>query len=251
MTLEFLRPDAALITDSFSPVARSPMERRAHSAGARFEIREGWNLAVAYSSSEIEAEACRESVAWADVSHLGKLELQASPGDLEAMVANASGGGSLELGRATRAAGAWWCPLTRTRALVICDPGRLAALREPLIEGAARTNEPASIVEVTTIYAALTLIGPLAREVFARFSAIDLRPQVSPVAALRPGSIGRQPGIVVHEARDRYLLLFGWAIAEYMWATVEDAGLHLGGRPVGVDALAPLEEPLQEMRSHA
>ena len=141
--------------------------------------------------------------------------------------------------------------MTRTRALVICDPGRLAALRERLLEGTATANEPASIVEVTTIYAALTLVGPLAREVFARFSAIDLRPQVSPVAALRPGSIGRQPGIVVHEARDRYLLLFGWAIAEYMWATVEDAALHLGGRPVGVDALAPLEEPLQEMRSHA
>jgi glycine cleavage system aminomethyltransferase T len=251
MTLEFLRPDAALRSDSFNPVARSPMESTARSAGARFEIRDGWNLAVGYSSSETEAQACRDSVAWSDVSHLGKLELQASPATLEAIVAHASGGASLELGHAARAAGAWWCPLTRARALVVCEPSRLAALRELLLEGAGSATQPVSIVEVTTIYAAMTLVGPLAREVFARFSAVDLRPRVTPVGALRPGSIARQPGVVVQEAQERYLFLFGWAIGEYMWATVEDAGRHLGGRPVGVDALAPLEGPLQEMPSHA
>ena len=53
MTLEFLRPDAALITDSFSPVARGPMERSAHSSGARFEIRDRWNLAVAYGRASL------------------------------------------------------------------------------------------------------------------------------------------------------------------------------------------------------
>jgi sarcosine oxidase gamma subunit len=86
----------------------------------------------------------------------------------------------------------------------------------------------------------MTLVGPLAREVFARFCALDLRPAVTPVRALRPGSIGRQPGILVCEAEDRYLFLFGWAIGEYMWSVVADAGGHLGGRPIGVDALSEL-----------
>jgi glycine cleavage system aminomethyltransferase T len=92
--------------------------------------------------------------------------------------------------------------------------------------------------DVTTNFAAMTLVGPRAREVFARFCALDLRPAVAPVRALRPGSIGRQPGVLICEAENRYLFLFGWATGEYMWSVVTDAGEHLGGRPIGVDALA-------------
>ena len=93
------------------------------------------------------------------------------------------------------------------------------------------------VLDVTSNFAALTLVGPLARETFARFCALDLRPQVTPVGALRPGSIGRQPGLVIREDEERYLFLFGWATGEYMWSVVADAGGHLGGRPCGVDAL--------------
>ena len=99
---------------------------------------------------------------------------------------------------------------------------------------AAQTSAPGlRQTDVTTTFAALTLVGPLAREVFARFSAIDLRPQITPPGALRPGSIARQPGIVICEAEDRYLMLFGWATGEYVWAVVSDAGYHLGGGPIG------------------
>jgi sarcosine oxidase gamma subunit len=97
----------------------------------------------------------------------------------------------------------------------------------------------------------MTLAGPVAREVFARFSALDLRPQITPVGALRPGSIGRQPATLICEAPDRFLFWFGWAIGEYMWSIVSDAGEHLGARPIGVDALAPISDPLQEARTHA
>jgi sarcosine oxidase gamma subunit len=99
------------------------------------------------------------------------------------------------------------------------------------------------MVDVTSNFAALTIVGPLAREVFARFSAIDLRPQITPVAALRPGSVARQPAIVICEAEDRYLYLFGWATGEYVWSAVADAGHHLGGRPIGADDLAALPGP--------
>jgi len=101
---------------------------------------------------------------------------------------------------------------------------------------------------VTSSFAALTLVGPLARETFARFCAIDLRPRVAPLRALRPGSVGRQPAIVIREGEQRFLFLFGWATSEYMWSVVADAGGHLGGRPLGVDQLAsfPIAEPGDE-----
>lgn len=197
--------------------SRSPMERQAEAAGARFELRDGWHVAVGYGGSE--EELLRESVGFADSTQLGKLEVCLPHG--------------LEPGLAEPRDGAWWCPVTAERALVICEPRELPALRERLGSRA---------VDVTCSYAALTIAGPLARELFARFCALDLRPEVTPVGGLRPGSIARQPGILIREAEHRYLFLFGWALGEYMWSTVADAAAHLGGRAAGVDALEPLEE---------
>jgi heterotetrameric sarcosine oxidase gamma subunit len=204
VNLDFLTPAA----NSDAIVARSPMEGMATAAGARFELRDGWNVAVEYP------RARTGEVAWADVSHLPKVELQ---GVSETIT-------SLEFGTAVRRDDAWWCRLTETRALVI---GARPAFDDGDLD----------MTDVTSNFAALTVSGPLARETFARFCALDLRPQVTPVGALRPGSIGRQPGILIREDESRYLFLFGWATAEYMWSTVADAAEHLGGGPVGVDAL--------------
>ena len=190
--LEFLKP-------SGDAIARSPMERQALAAGARFEVRDGWNVAVAF-----EGEAPDAPVWWADVSHLAKLEV--------------NGPHDLALGQATRTNGAWWCPVTRDRTLVIGD-------RE------------ADGLDLTSALAALTIGGPLAREVFARFCALDLRPQSLPLHGFRPGSVARTPGYVLREDEDRFLMLFGWALGEYMWTVVVDAAQSLGGAPVGVDAL--------------
>jgi heterotetrameric sarcosine oxidase gamma subunit len=206
VNLDFLTP--AVDTDGI--VARSPMEGMAKAAGARFEVRDGWNVAVDYP------RAAAGGVAWTDASHLPKMELQ---GVSETIT-------SLPFGTAERRDDAWWCRLTETRALVI---------------GARPAVEGLDTVDVTSNFAALILTGPLARETFARFCALDLRPHVTPVGALRPGSIGRQPGILIRQAEERYLFLFGWATAEYMWSTVADAAEHLGGGPAGADALVDTE----------
>ena len=209
MNLDFLKPTAD------EAVAHSPMERPARDAGARFEVRDGWNVAVEFGAGGSGSAGNGDTVSWADVSHLAKVELQGSSDTIR----------ELPFGTAMRRDDAWWCRLTQTRALVIG--------KRPELNGA----DDLDVLDVTCNFAALTLVGPLARETFARFCALDLRPKVTPVNALRPGSIGRQPGIVIREDEERYLFLFGWATGEYMWSVVADAGSHLGGGPVGVDAL--------------
>ena len=204
MSLDFLSPAP-------SALARSPMEREAIAAGARIEQRDGWNVAVAFEGEERNLA----TVAFADRSQIGKLELQAEHG--------------LELGKATRRDGAWWCPTSRERALVLSEPGRTADLRAQLGAGA---------VDLTSAMAALAIAGPLARELFARFTALDLRPQVTPVHGFRPGSVARTPGAVLREDDERWLMLFGAALGSYVWTVVADAAASLGGGPVGVDALA-------------
>lgn len=204
MSLEFLSPAPTAI-------ARSPMEREALAAGATLEQRDGWNVAVSFEGEQ----GRRDTAAFADRSQIGKLELLGEHG--------------LELGWAHRRDDAWWCPTSRERALVLCEADRTAELRDRLGAG---------VVDLTSALGALTIAGPLAPEVFARFTAIDLRPQATPVHGFRPGSVARTPGAILREAEDSWLMLFGAALGSYVWTVVADAAANLGGGPVGVDALA-------------
>jgi glycine cleavage system aminomethyltransferase T len=196
------------------------MERQALAAGASFEQRDGWNVAARFDGLETERERARSKVAFADLSHLGKLEVQGThlPG--------------LELGHATRVDGAWWLPYTPRRALLLCEPADLPELREDLT----------GVVDVTTAFAAIAIEGPLARELFARFTAIDLRDPITPVHGFRPGSVARTPGAVLRQAEQRWLMLFGAALGQYMWTVVADAAESLGGGPVAADVLTPAAE---------
>ena len=230
----------AFLSPSTAAPSRSPMERQAAAAGASFEEHDGWNVAVRFDGLEPERERARSTVGFADLSHLGKVELQARADALEAIA-----GVDLELGVATPAGGAasapasWWCPYTPTRALALCDPAALPALRNRLEEAAGDHEGLTSVINVTTAFAAIAIGGPLAREVFARFTAIDLRDQITPVRGFRPGSVGRTPGAILREGEQRWLMLFGAALGQYMWTVVADAAESLGGGPVALDALEP------------
>jgi glycine cleavage system aminomethyltransferase T len=229
MNLDFLSPSAGA-------VLRSPMERQARAAGATFEQRSGWNVAVRYDGLEAERERASSSAGFADLSHLGKVELQAPAGALEAIA-----GVSLELGTATREGGTWWLPYTPTRAIAVCEPEELAAVRTRVQDAAGGQDGLTSVIDVTTAFGAMAIGGPLAREVFARFTAVDLRDGVTPVRGFRPVSVARGPGAVLREAEGRWLMLFGAALGQYMWTVVADAAGSLGGGPVATDALEQVE----------
>src|SRR5688572_24068832 len=99
----------AFLSPGPGATARSPMEPGAAAAGATFEERDGWDVAIAFPDEDRSASV----VGFADLSHLGKIEVQ---GDVSAIT-----GHELELGRALRADGAWWCPYTKERAIVLCE----------------------------------------------------------------------------------------------------------------------------------
>lgn len=217
--LDFLSPDRAVA----GLAARSPMAREAAAAGARVEVRDGWEVAVDYGDRDAELRALAETVAFVDRSQLGTIELQGAESALDALPGTGAPGS--QDGR--------WLRVTPMRALVLCEPAATAALRERLERELA-----GHALDVTAAYAKLVVAGPLAREAIARFCALDLRPQVTPVGVFRPGSVARTPGAVLREADERYVLLFGAAYGGYMWSVVADAVGELGGRAAGADALA-------------
>lgn len=211
MTLQFLTPS---VTPS-GPPPESPLAGPASREGATIGLCGGWLAPIRFTTLEREAEACRETVGWSDASGLGKFELHSPP--------------DCTRGIAVRRDGAWWCPVAPARTLVLADFDRTAALGRRL---------GARAVDVTTQHGAIVLQGPCARETIARFCALDLRPQTTPPGGFRPGSVARTPGYVLCQAPERYLVVFGAALAEYIWAVVSEAGARLGGRPVGADAHA-------------
>jgi glycine cleavage system aminomethyltransferase T len=197
--LTFLSPDSQTVA------ARTPMHRSAQAAGATFEQRDGWEVATAYTGGADHSQ----TVSFADRSQLVKLELHGPPGIV------------LEPGRATRLDGTWWCPITPSRTLLLGGP----SIRQAPVPGA-------HAVELTSALAALALIGPARNELLARFCAIDVREQMMPVAAFRPGSVARTPGYVLRTGEHELLIFVGWALGAYLWEVVADAAEHLGGGPV-------------------
>jgi Aminomethyltransferase folate-binding domain len=175
MSFEFLAPDAAQPVNGTRPALRSPIEWTLRDEGANFTERAGWRVATDYGNPGAEVAACRDSVGVADVSHLGKLELQAEPGVAASIVAELTGGGALAPGRAKLHEDVWWCPMTMGRVLTVTPPERTAEVRDRL-ETAASTAPFASVIEMTAAYGSNALVGPLARETFARTMALDLRP---------------------------------------------------------------------------
>jgi heterotetrameric sarcosine oxidase gamma subunit len=254
VSLAFLTPDAA---PSRQLRARSPMERSAVAAGARLAQLEGWNAPNAFSEPATEWGRLTRTVGFVDRSRLTKLEIQADPLELARILARASeslasdrssrahaddetpvGALALEQGLAAYSTGTWWCPVTPGRVLVLGEPRNAVMLREAVAQAAEHARGTVTVLDVTCGLAALSLIGPRARELLARFCAIDARPALAPPGAFRPGSVARTPGYLLVEADDRLMVLVGWALGEYLWEIVADAATPLGGGPVGAEALA-------------
>lgn len=236
MRFEFLAPEAARSVNGIRPALRSPIEWTHSREGARFQQRVGWRVATGYGQPAEERAACRDSVGVADVSFLGKLELQAEPGVVSSIVSQLAGGATLELGQAALHDDVWWCPLTPGRVLAVTPPEATTRVGDEL-EAAASDAPFASVVELTAAYGSNAVAGPLAREAFARATALDLRPERFGEGAFAPVSVARTPGMVLRAGGDRFLHLFGAGYAGYIWTVFVDAAEHLGGRAVGLEAL--------------
>lgn len=249
MTYDFLSPHAASPFAGATPIARSPIEHELVRAGASFQVTDGWNVATAFASPASELQAARHTVAISDRSSLAKFELQAPAAQLDEL-ATRYAGGPPALGHAREHEGAWLCPITRQRLLVLAEPAHGAALRRRL-EQCAGELAFASVVDLTVGLAAILVLGPRARDLLATLTALDLRPQAAPVGAVRPGSVARVPAIVLHEHDSRFLVLFGAAQAQYMWTVIADAGRPLDAAFVGTDLVARLDDADTSGSEHA
>jgi glycine cleavage system aminomethyltransferase T len=205
----FLSPAAVSRDGEYQPLLRTPMERNHLAAGATIDEVDGWRIA-AYDA--------QPGTAWAaDVSHTGKIDIRGTKERIDELTANA------ELGTARLHDGVWTLRLTQTRAVVLCDNDRVAALRERIGYGST---------DMTCAWAGVVIGGRDVREVFMRSSSLDVRPSAFPPGSCMVGSVMRAGTIILNMDGERFAMFVGWEFGEYFWEAILDAGVNFGIAPV-------------------
>lgn len=196
--LAFLSPGGARDAKGFHPVANSPLDRRLRDAGASFEERDGWLVAVSVPG---EAEHLG-SVGVADLSYLSVFEVRPAGEEL-----------NLE--------GVITYRISNRRALVFCPPARAAATRAALGDR--------FVLDLSGAFAIIALAGPESQTVLRRLTHLHHLPGSAEVAHIQAHVLA--PGGTTW-------IVCAQELGHYLWEVVVDRAAALGGGPVGVDALA-------------
>jgi glycine cleavage system aminomethyltransferase T len=225
-------------------LAHSPLEPQLQKAGATMVARHGWWVAAHFGSPGGELALCETAVGMADRSDLGKLELRGEPSALEQLVGQLSGG-SIAPGDALLAAGAWWCAVSPTHALAICDAGETDRVRSAALD-AVRWTPGATVTDITPRYAAIGLLGPATAAVLGELD--DSEPPLGDAdsPAFDVLRLAAVPAMVLRGRPGRAVILTEAARASVLWVEIERAGREAGIGLVGADAvthLSPLARP--------
>ncbi len=210
----------------------SPMEAVLARAGAVLVDHGGDIIASDFGSSAGELALCERAVGIADRADLGVLALSGHPGTL-AHVVQRMIGRPLGPRMAVRTPSAWWCPAGE-EVLVLCEPSRRTALAAELAQ-ATRLASGVCCRDATDEYAAVSVVGPRARQLLGTVARSDAGPEVD--GGCEQGELAGTPVLLLRESPTQYLLVMASTDEPGEWQALLEAGRPLGVGYVGRDAL--------------
>jgi glycine cleavage system aminomethyltransferase T len=169
----------------------------------------GWELPAWYTG---EVEAVRLSVGISDASYLYKLDFRGQAEELH-----------LPLAPPARL----W-KLTPTHALIV------STLPPPNISAASL-----AVTDVTSLYSAILLAGPKAREVLQKLTTLNVREGSMPDGTARQTRMAHVNATILRsdcEGLPGFLILNTRDLAEHVWSALLHAGSEFGARPFGLVA---------------
>lgn len=217
------------MTVTMQPVKRTPLYRTALALGATLTDHADWQVAARFRSPDAEAQQVQAGVGLADAGWLGKLEVRSR--DLDPA--------EWDFADAT----VW--PLADSDLLVTCEPPDTPAVLQALRDRAASATETLSIyvTDVTSVYAALVLVGARSRAVLQRLTALDVSDTALPDLACARTGLAHVHATILRQdlgLLPAYWLLVGWEYGAYVWDAVMHAGESSGIAPIGLEALQRL-----------
>jgi glycine cleavage system aminomethyltransferase T len=213
----------------------SPLDLLARRAGAVMIQRAGRDVAAHYGSPAGELSVCAGAVGLADLSWLRKLELRGASDVLDGVIGSAAGV-CLAPGEVTCESGVWWARVSAHHTIVLCPPGEGSSSVDV---GDAALQLGASVVDVTSVRAAIGLYGRYAGRVLAALGVDD-----GPFAGLSRSTAARAaivlaiPVHLIRPSRHQVIMMVDRDDAERLWHLIESAGRPFGLSLVGADAAA-------------
>ena len=205
--------------------------------GAQMTEHEGWTLPARYTDAEEEATRVREGVGITDISHVGKIRLQGETVD-EALREALSDYQATSVGSVSISSDTVVARLADNDCLILTKPAELTTVLDSLnLDGCVHP------VNITSVLAAVRIIGPNAPAVLAGVTHLDLTPAYFPNLSCAQTMVAEIHGTVIRKDVSgllTYDVYFGRDYGDHMWESLIDAGEWHGLTPIGLEALALL-----------
>ena len=205
--------------------------------GAEMVEHEGWTLPARYTDAESETGSVREGVGITDISHVGKIRLQGETVD-QALGEALPDYKATPVGSVTISGDTVVARLANDDCLILTGQASVDHVLDFL-----RLDGYAHPVNVTSVLAAVRIIGPNISQVLAGVSDLDLAPLYFPDVSCAQGMVAEIHGTIIRRdigGLPVYDLLFGRDYGDHMWESLMDAGEPHGLTPIGLEAMSLL-----------
>lgn len=220
----------------------SPLNGAVERLGAHLQELAGWRCAESYGGLEAELAAIRVGCGLADVSAMGKLQVEGS--QAHAILAAALGAAPEAVGGYARVEAGDLCCLRPDMYFLLTPPGAETAARERLEAAVAGQHDLVTVTDLTHGLSGIELVGPRAVDVLRRVCGLDFDEAAFPNLTAQQSSLAKTRQLILRRDRGSlpaYVTLGARSLATYVWGVLLDAGHTVGVAPVGLAALRSLE----------
>ncbi len=228
---------------------RSAMDRLELLQGAVMAELDGWRQPLHYGNNENELKMLREVVGIHDLSPRGAVRL-VGDGAVSLAAGLSPGQEELAVGRVrecriaaeNRTAPLLELRLTRDEFVFLTEPGDAELVNEFLC------SSPASCVHTVDISSGLAgagISGPKAAFLLSMITELDVSPEGLPGLRCVQSRFAHVHGLLVRQdvgTASAYQLYFAREYGEYLWEVIIQAARHIGGGPVGTEAIRSLQD---------
>lgn len=223
------------------PGKLTPIFTLAQKSGARFELRDGWQIAAAFAPSAIEQAAAQQHVALADCSANGKLIVEGT--QVEKVIQALGELPELAIGQGAAASPHHIFRLRQDQFFISTPIGEEGAVQEQLHAAAAPLVSLITFTPITHGRAELWLVGPQAAELLSRLCGLDFHDQPFPNLSARQSSVAKTRQLILRRDLGQlpaYALIGGRSLAAYLWETIMVCGRDLPIQPIGFSTIEKL-----------
>lgn len=219
----------------------TPIYAALQSQGVKFTQVAGWQLPDDFGSGSAGQSAASSAVALADQSANGLVAVLGS--EAESVVASVLNVKGLEIGQGADSGDSQVYRLRQDSFLVSTPPGGEASMTEKLNGAAGKAGSLVTVNDVTNGRFQFHLVGPKSAELLSRISGIDFHDSQFPNLGVKQTGVAKtRQTILRHDTAGKqvYCLIGVASFGEYVWETIQEAGLPLGLALIGNTALTDM-----------